>query len=160
MTPKDLRQALNVRTLRAEKAERALYAARAVEAEAEQAVLHAETQLVAFDEALDARISAFYAKASIGIAPESLHSARAFHADLAGQRNRFESLLDETHDLLAAARQRTAEARSLWMQADAAARKLQEMVTLAERQARRSLERRAEQDADEIAVGRMQRSGL
>lgn len=154
MKPQDLRQALNVRTLRAEKAERALRDARATEEKARGAVQMAQAQLAAFDDALDARISAFYAKAAVGIAPESLHSARAFHSDLRGQRQQMETLIVEAQEVLAVAEQRSEEARAVWAQADAAARKLQDMVMLSETKARRVLERRAEHDADEIAVAR------
>lgn len=158
MTPAQLQQALTIRTLRAEKAERALKAARDTERRAREAVDDANDQLAAFDRAIDARITAFYAKASTGIAPESLHSAKAFHADLTAQRADLVDLIAQAEAILSDAKARCEHLRIEWLAADAAARKLHEIRQIALKQDRRDHERYAEQDADDLFVARAYRT--
>jgi len=70
MNPTQIKQALNIRTLRADKAERELNAARAKEAQALNVLGTAQQQLQIFDASYDERIAAFFNRTAGGVTPE------------------------------------------------------------------------------------------
>ena len=158
MTPTQIKQALTIRMLRADKAERALGVARDAETQALQAVQAIDADLAAFDASFQARLDAFYASASAGTRPELLHSARSFHSDLAGERAQIEALRPQARQVVDLARKQVIEARRLWAAASSAADNLKTIHTESMRLLARKAERLAEQDADELAVARMRRS--
>jgi len=160
MTPDHLKQALNIRMLRAEKAERALVAARAAEAKALAALQAIEAQLADFDASFEARVTEFYRRTSGGMTPGTLHSTSAFHTDLAQKRTGIVTMIDNTWPLVHAAQDEVAKARAIWAAAANAADNVKAMHTDAVRQEKRAAERLAEQDADEIATARAYRTAV
>ena len=158
MTPAQIKQALNIRMLRADKAERALRSVRMAESQAVMAVQAIEAQLADFDASFEARLEAFYAKTASGMHPDSLHSARSFHSDLAGQRAGIDALLPEAWQVVEGARQQVQEARAVWTLASRAADNLKDLHAQVVMKRLREQERLAEQDADELSVSRAYRN--
>jgi len=129
MKPSQIKQALNIRMLRADRAERALHAARSAETQALGALSSAEYQLQAFDEAYEGRVAAFFARAAGGVTPETLHASRTFHTDLANERSQIEQVIEQAHYAVSLAQK-------------------------ALRDLAREQERAAERDADELSIAR------
>jgi flagellar biosynthesis chaperone FliJ len=157
MTPAQIKQALNVRMLRADKAERALTLARATESQALGALNAGQAQLDAFDASYEARIAAFFEKTSQGVTPESLHSARTFHADLGIERGGIENIIAQAEQVVALAQENVAQMRSVWAAASRAADNLGELYAKAVSDAARNEERLAEGEADEMSLFRAYR---
>ncbi len=154
MNPTQIKQALTIRTLRADKAERALRSARSSESQALNALGSAQHQLKAFDASYEERIAAFFDRTASGVTPESLHSSRSFHSDLAGERATIEGVIEQAHQVVALASQNVAKTRSAWAVASRAADNLKDIHTKALKDLLREQERAAEQDADELSVAR------
>ena len=154
MRPSQIKQALNIRTLRADKAERVLRDARSAEAQAVNALHSAEYQLQHFDASYDARIAAFFERTATGVTPESLHSARSFHGDLANERSGIEDVILQAAQVVEMARQHVEKVRADWAVAARAAENLKDMYAKALRDLAREQERAAEQEADELSVAR------
>jgi len=154
MNPTQIKQALNIRTLRADKAERELNAARAKEVQALNVLGTAQQQLQIFDASYDERIAAFFNRTAGGVTPESLYSSRSFHSDLAGERAKLEDVIEQAQQVVALASQNAANARSVWAAASRAADNLKDIHTKALKDLARRQERAAEQDADERSVAR------
>lgn len=154
MREDQIKQALNIRMLRAGKAERALNLARATEAQAHAALAAAQGQLDAFDASYQARIEAFFEKTAGGLAPETLHSSRSFHADLGQERAKIEAVIPQAQNLATLAGEQVMAARTAWSQASRAADNLSELHKKAVRDIQRAQERRDEQDADEMSIAR------
>jgi len=155
MREDQIKQALNVRMLRADKAERALNLARATEAQAIGALAAVQGQLDTFDASYEARIAAFFERTAGGLAPGSLHSSRGFHTDLAQERAKIQEMLPQAQHIVDLAAQQVAAARAAWAQASRAADNLRELHKNAVRDMQRAQERRDEQDADEMSLARM-----
>jgi len=154
MTPSQIKQALNVRVLRADQAERAYNLARATENEALRALQLGEAKLAEFDASYDERIAAFFEKTATGLSPDSLHSTTAFHSDLAKERDAIVNVIGQAQQAVALARQLVAEKRSAWAAATRAADNIGELHENAVSEVRREQERREEMDADELSVAR------
>ena len=154
MTPSQIKQALNVRVLRANQAERTYHAARATEAAAIGALQMARDRLDSFDASYEARIAAFFEKTATGLTPESLHSTRTFHADLAQERTSLISVIEQAEHAVVLAGQYVAQTRAAWATASQAADNIRELYTKAVSDARREQERREEMDADELSIAR------
>lgn len=154
MTPTHIKQVLNIRMLRAEKAERALTIARSTESQAFATLRAAEAGLATFDASYDERIAAFFEKTMGGVTPDLLHSARGFHADLAAERGQIVTLIVQAEHVVALAQQQVAEARKAWVDASRSAESLSDIYSETIRAAQREHERIAEHDADELAVAR------
>ena len=154
MTPSQIKQALNVRTLRVDQAERAYTLARATEDEAQRALNMAHGRLQDFDASFDARIAAFFEKTSEGLAPDSLHSATAFHGDLAKERDGIVNVIGQAEHAVSLAAQLVVEKRTVWAAASRAADNIRQLYEKAVSDARRSQERREEMDADELSLAR------
>ncbi len=154
MKPSQIKQALNIRMLRADRAERALHAARSAETQALGALSSAEYQLQAFDEAYEGRVAAFFARAAGGVTPETLHASRTFHTDLANERSQIEQVIEQAHYAVSLAQQKVAEVRAVWVTAAQAAENIKKIHTKALRDLAREQERAAERDADELSIAR------
>ena len=154
MNLSQIKQALNIRTLRAEKAERALTAARTIETQATNMLATTENQLRAFDASYEQRIAAFFDRTASGVTPESLHSSRTFHADLANERSGIEKLIQQAQHAVALASQKAAEARTVWVAASREADNLKDIYNKKRIEFLRAQERAAEQDADELSIAR------
>jgi flagellar biosynthesis chaperone FliJ len=79
---------------------------------------------------------------------------RAFHADQMQHREAFKEPIIMAQGAVAMAGDAVETARHHWQQASQAAENLQELSTTMARSAMRDLERRQEQDRDEIAAAR------
>jgi len=154
MNLSQIKQALNIRTLRADKAERALNAARATETQALNMLASANQQLQAFDASYEARVAAFFERTAGGVNPESLHSSRSFHSDLASERSTIEGVIQQAHQAVALAQQNVGKARTVWSAASRAADNLKDIYKKARNDFLREQERAAEQDADELSIAR------
>jgi len=157
MTPSQIEQALNIRVLRADKAERAFNQARATEAEAIGALNAAQWQLESFDTAYEARIAAFFERTLTGLSPDSLHSTRTFHADLALERDGIVSVIGQAEQAVELAGQYVAVKRTEWAAASRAADNLRELYDKEVSAVKREQERREEMDADELSIARAYR---
>jgi len=157
MTPSQIAEALRVRRRREERALAALHRAQAMQAEAEMRLAQAHGALAAFDERMAASLRAFEERARIGINPDSIVSMRAFHTDQMKAREAFHDPIAFGEGAVAVAADAVSKARMHWQQASQAAGNLKEMSISMARTAARNLERRQEQDLDEIAATRAAR---
>lgn len=155
MTAAELEQVLFIRTLRAEKAERALRLARDLEAQARGAVEQARGQLAAFDRNTEETVESFFDRRQSGTSPGNVHSAMQFHSNLAVERVHILRMIEELEHTLADASGYRAQALSHWAKADSAARNLRDLHTRAALKEKRTLERRLEQEMDELSLARM-----
>jgi len=154
MTPSQLAEALRVRRRREERALAALQRARHMQAQAEGQLAQATGALAAFDARIEASLRAFEERARIGIDPNRIMGMRAFHADQMQVRETFHEPIALARTAVGMAADAVAEARLHWQKASQAAENLQELNTTMARSAMRDLERRQEQDRDEIAASR------
>jgi len=154
MKPSQIKQALNIRVLRADKAERIFNQARAVETQAIGTLNAAQYQLESFDASYEMRVNAFFESNVTGLSPDSLHSTRTFHADLALERDGIIGVIQQAEQAVALASQHVAEKRREWAAASRAADNLRELYDKAVIAANRELERREEMDADELSIAR------
>lgn len=157
MTPSQIKQALKIRVLRADKAERAFNQARADETEAFNALHQAQWQLENFDTSYEQRIEAFFLRTSTGLSPDMLHSTRTFHADLALERDGIVTVIGQAEHAVAVANQYVAERRTEWAAASRAADNLRELYDKKVSAEKRDQERREEMDADELSIARAYR---
>ncbi len=157
MTPSQIKQALKIRVLRADKAERLFNQARAVEAEAMNALNQAQWQLENFDTSYEQRIEAFFLRTSTGLSPDTLHSTRTFHADLVLEREGIVVVIEKAEHAFAVANQHVAERRTEWAAASRAADNLRELYDKKVSAEKRDQERREEMDADELSIARAYR---
>lgn len=160
MTPAQIKQVLNIRMLRSDKAERILYQARALESQALGSLNASQQQLEAFDASYEARIAAFFDKTASGVNPDSLHSSRSFHADLAGERSGILGVIEQAEHAVDLARQNVSHKRNAWAVASRAADNLKELHVKALAEVARDQERAEEQDADELSIARAYRESL
>jgi len=158
MTPSQIAEALRVRRRREERALAALQRAQAMQAEAEMRLAQAHGALAAFDERVAASLRAFEERARIGINPASIVSMRGFHADQLKAREAFHDPIALGEGAVAVAADAVTKARLHWQKASQAAGNLKEMSISMARTAARNLERRQEQDLDEIAATRVARA--
>ena len=114
----------------------------------------AEHQLRTFDESYEERIAAFFERTASGVTPESLHSSRTFHSDLANERSGIEKVIQQAHHAVTLASQKAAKARTDWIYASRAADNLKEIYAKKRLEFLRDQERAAEQDADELSIAR------
>lgn len=154
MNASQLAEALRVRRRREERALAAFNRAQQVQAEAEGKLAQATGALAAFDRRMQESLRAFEERARIGIDPNRIMGMRAFHGDQLKIRESFHEPITLAQNAVAAAMEATAVARHNWQKASQAAENLQEMSTTMARSAMRDLERRQEQDLDEIAAAR------
>lgn len=154
MTPSQIEQALNVRMLRVDQAERAFNLARATEDDALRALHLGQGRLEAFDASYDARIAAFFEKTATGLSPDSLHSTTAFHGDLSKERTGIVNLIEQAEHAVSLAGQLVVQKRSVWAAASQAADNIKQLYEKAVSDARRQQERREEMDADELSIAR------
>ncbi len=157
MTPSQIKQALNIRVLRADKAERVLNHARALEVQAINTLHNAQWQLENFDTSYEQRIEAFFERTSTGLSPDSLHSTRTFHADLAAERDGIVNMIGNAQQNVTGAGQYVSEKRTEWAAASRAADNLRELYDKKISAAKREQERREEMDADELSIARAYR---
>ncbi len=157
MTPKQLNEALRVRQRREEKALAEMQRAIAMRTQAEAGLAAANGALVAYDAQTEASMNAFFERSKVGINPDSMTGMRAFHADRLQAREGFFDPIAMAEQAVTLAIQAETNARALWRQASQAAENLQELNTKMKHQAMRGLERRQEQDQDEIAATRAAR---
>ncbi len=160
MTPKQIAEALRVRRRREERALAALQQAQAMQAQAEAKLAEAKGALAAFDSRLEASLHAFEERAKIGLNPHSIMGMRAFHADQLKLREAFHDPIALAEGAVSMAQDAVANARHQWKQASQAADNLQEMSAKMATSAARDLERRQEQDRDEIAATRAARASM
>lgn len=160
MTPSQIKQVLNIRMLRSDKAERVLYQARALESQALGSLAASQQQLAMFDASFDARIAAFFDKTASGVVPDSLHSSRSFHADLAGERTGILSVIEQAEQAVDLARRNVSQKRNAWAVASRAADNLKDLHAKAMVEVARAEERAEEQDADELSIARAYRESL
>lgn len=158
MTPAQIGEALRVRRRREERALIALQRAQAQQAQAERQLARAKDALAAFDARMAASLRAFEERSRIGISPDSVTGMRAFHADQLKAREAFHDPIALGEGAVAMAMDAVSTARLHWQQASHAAANLKEMSTTMARMAIRNLERRQEQDLDEIAATRAARA--
>lgn len=154
MTPSQLADALRVRRRREERALAAFNRARQMQAQVEQQLAVATGALATFDARMEASLSGFEERARTGIDPNRIMGMRAFHADQMKIRESFHEPIALAQGALALAVDAVAEARHHWQKASQAAENLQELSKTMARSAMRDLERRQEQDLDEIAASR------
>ncbi len=154
MTPKQLNEALRIRRRREEKALAAMQRASEMRAQAQAALAAAQGALVAFDAQTEASMNGFFARSKLGINPDSVTGMRAFHTDRIQAREAYFEPIHLAERAVDMAANAEAEARANWRQASQAAENLQELNTKMTRQTMRDLERRQEQDQDEIAATR------
>jgi len=162
MTPTQLAEALRVRRRREERALAALQRAQAMLAQAQDQLAQATGALAAFDARMEASLRAFEERARVGINPHSIMGMRGFHSDQLKLREAFHDPIALAQGAVAMAEGAVADARHRWRQASQAAGNLKDMCATMARTTARDLERRQEQDQDEIAAtmaGRMGRSG-
>jgi hypothetical protein len=157
MTPKQLNEALRVRRRREEKALIALQRASALRAQAEAGLAAAHAALVNFDAQTEASMNAFFTRSKLGINPNSVTGMQAFHADRLQAREACFEPIAMGEKAVEIACQAEAAARAHWRQVSQAAENLQELNTTMTKQTMRDLERRQEQDQDEIAAARVAR---
>jgi|GEM_PF-3978599 len=157
MTPGQLAEALRVRRRREERALAEVHKAQAMHAQALAGHAQAVDALVQFDARLDATIRSFEARARIGINPHSITNMRAFHADQLQARGAYHEPIAVAEGAVALAEDAVEQARILWRQASQAAENLQDLGKSMARDAARDVERRQEQDRDEIAATRSMR---
>ncbi len=155
MNPSQLAEALRVRRRREERALAALQRARQMQAQAEGKLAEATGALAAFDARMEANLRAFEERARTGIDPNRIMGMRAFHADQLQVREAFHDPIALAQGAVAMAMDAVNEARLHWQKASQAAENLQEMRKTMARSAMRALERRQEQDRDEIAAARV-----
>ncbi len=154
MTPAQIKQALKVRELRADQAERTYNLARATQAEAFQALNYAQGKLADFDASYESRIAAFFEKTASGLSPDSLHSARVFHADLGQERFGIVDMIGKAEHAVDLAGRYVAQRRKVWATASQAADNIGKLYASAMTDVAREQERREEMDADELSVSR------
>lgn len=154
MNLSQIKQALNIRTLRADKAERALATARATEAKAMAMLASAESQIRAFDASYEERVAAFFEKAAMGVTPDSLNSSRSFHSDLAKERAGLETFIQKARDAVAVTSRDAAKARTVWIAASQASKNLEDIYKKKRKEQMIAQERSAERDADELSIAR------
>ena len=155
MTPKQLAEALRIRRRREERALTALQQALALETQARTALTAAEGALSAFDANLQASLDAFHARARLGINPGAAINMRAFHGDQLQVRETYLEPIQMAGQAVVLAEDATAKAREQWRQASQAAENLQELGDETSKRILRAIERREEQDRDEIAAARV-----
>ena len=154
MTPVQMSQVLRVRRRREDRALAALQQARAMQARAERQLAEARDALAAFDARMEASLRAFEERARIGLDPDRIVGMRAFHADQLRIRQEFMTPIGVAEGAVVMATDAVAEARQRWLQASQAAGNLQELTGEMTSRLARELERRQEQDLDEIAAAR------
>lgn len=157
MTPAQLSEALRVRRRREERALTALKQAQAKQAEAEAQLANARGALAAFDAKLAAAMTTFEQRARGGVNPQSVMGMRSFYTDQIKLRESFNPPIAMAEGAVAMACDAVEQARYTWRQASQAAENMQEMGVTMARDAARHLERRQEQDRDELAATRMAR---
>jgi flagellar biosynthesis chaperone FliJ len=157
MTPKQLNEALRIRRRREEKALATMQQAGAMRAQAEAGLAAAHGALHAYDAQTEASMNAFLTRSKLGINPDSVTGMRGFHADRLIERDGLLEPIALAERAVDMALQAEETARRQWRLASQAAENLQELNTNMKKQAMRGLERRQEQDRDEIAATRAAR---
>lgn len=160
MTPKQLSEALLVRRRREDRALRAFKEAQGACGQAEQALRTAHGMRESFDRAHEAKLAAFQERARNGFSPEAVLGMRAFHAEQMIVREQFAQPIAMAETAVALAEQAAAAAHAEWRRVSQAAENLQELYEKSKRDALRTLERRQEQDRDEISATRSMRFGM
>lgn len=157
MKPSHIKQALDVRILRAKKAERIFNQARAKEANALEGLHTAQLRLEDFDRSYEERVTAFFEKSFSGTSPDTLYSARTFHSDFSQERDALTVQINEAQQIVSSANVVVTEKRGLWAAASRAADNLQGVYDKAVLGLKRNRERREEMDADEMSLARRYR---
>ena len=150
MTPQELSQALRIRRLREERAERALAAARNTRDQAAGVVSQAKGKLVAFDHKLESSLRAFEERTSKGVNPAAIEQMKGFHADQLKLREDYVGAIANAQVELARTQAQMDETRAHWQRAFNAAENLQGLSDKSELDAKREDDRRAESEIDEI----------
>lgn len=154
MNPRQLAEALRVRRRREERALAAFTRARQMQAQVEEQLALATGALAAFDARMNESLRGFEERARTGLDPNRIMGMRAFHADQLKIRETFHEPIALAQGALALAVDAVTDARHHWQKASQAAENLQELSTTMARSAMRDLDRRQEQDRDEIAASR------